>query len=54
MDGPRFDRLARSFAGAGSRRRFLGGLLGLGAGLAGSSAAGAACPNRLHRRGGHR
>jgi hypothetical protein len=43
MDGPRFDGLARSLATSGSRRGFLGGLLGLGAALLGGGRAGAAC-----------
>ena len=36
MDESRFDALTRSLAGTGSRRGFIGGLFGLGAGLAGS------------------
>jgi hypothetical protein len=44
LDGSRFDRLARSMASARSRRGLLGGLLGLGAGLAGLASGGAACP----------
>jgi hypothetical protein len=52
MDGSRFDTRARSLAGARSRRSFLGGVLGLGAGLAKMSAAGAACPpGQVSKRG---
>jgi hypothetical protein len=52
MDGSRFDDLARSLAGRKSRRGFLGGLLALGAGLAGIAPAGAACPpGRVSKQG---
>src|SRR5262245_19984952 len=44
MDGDRFDRWTRGVAGGVSRRRVLGGLLGLGAGLAGGTVPRAACP----------
>jgi hypothetical protein len=44
LDGTRFDALARHLATGKSRRSFVGGLLGLGAGLAGIASAGAACP----------
>ena len=55
MDGPTFDRLAQSVAFAGSRRRFLGALTGLGLGgvlaAAGLDDAGAERPrDRLSRR----
>ena len=49
MDGSRFDDLARSLAHRGTRRRFLGGLLGLGA-----AALGGGLPGRgLPLPGGH-
>jgi hypothetical protein len=53
MDGSRFDRFARSLVTGTSRRGVLGGLLGLGAGLAGLRAAEAATcpPGRVYRRG---
>ena len=41
MDGSRFDDLARSLAGGGSRRGFVAGLLGLGAAVLGGAARGA-------------
>jgi hypothetical protein len=45
MDGARFDAFVRSLAGGGSRRGFVGGLLGLGAGLVGLRASDAqTCP----------
>jgi hypothetical protein len=52
MDGSRFDHLARSLAGT-SRRGLIGGLLGIGAGLAGFGAAEAqSCPpGQVARRG---
>jgi hypothetical protein len=53
MDGRRFDRLARSLVTGTSRRGVLGGLLGIGAGLAGIGTTGAVTcpPGRVFRRG---
>jgi hypothetical protein len=51
MDGSRFDSLARSLAGTGSRRGVLGGLVALGAGLFGvrTTEAQACLPGRVSR-----
>jgi hypothetical protein len=53
MDGRRFDRWARVLATQRSRRGFLATVLGLGAGLAGMRATGAATclPGQVYRRG---